>query len=550
MPRHLTTSVDDTITATHTYTGAIVATNQAVVSGGQIDNVPVGGVSPSSVYCTYAYVTSSSGDAIMGLDSGAGASATIAFLEEGTTKWRWLNNGGNDDLELWDHANNASVARIQANNAGVSFDAPLGFKKVYNAATYGSGMTDVEIQAAIDHCEADGGYGVVYLHGGVWTLSTGISITKNSITLMGAGKLNTYLSRAGGSGHTVTLENETEGNYITAVSLQGMTIRSTDTMTSGAAHIYIVDGDHVVLRDIMLDRGYTGIEATSMGNSTLDNVWIKNDSIDYGATTSTSSGIWIGNTGKRNNGNMMLKNVSIGSSTNGYIQYGLVIEAADGWWITNLYTGYMNGTDVYLSPSGSTSLTGLKFNNCWFDPAGDYGLLADGGTTGNYGGLQLANCRFWGWYGGAMTSVTGSATTRSCQYGIYLSPTSSSMEHVNINNCFISDWGRDGIYLADSNLVHSVINGNNICGNSQMSNGTYDAIKVAPEVSFFNIMNNNCGYDMYNSTVASMQRYGIAVQTGDSTGFVIIGNNCLGNQTGGVANNATGTSMVVHNLPE
>jgi len=84
VPRHLTTSIDDTITATHTYEGVLIAVNQAQVSGGIVDGVVVGGTTPAAGYFTnLAGVTVGTSDQTVTLQYG---NATLdGFLHVGTT---------------------------------------------------------------------------------------------------------------------------------------------------------------------------------------------------------------------------------------------------------------------------------------------------------------------------------------------------------------------------------------------------------------------------------------------------------------------------------
>jgi hypothetical protein len=103
-----------------------------------------------------------------------------------------------------------------------------GATNLFNAASYGTGNTGTEIQAAIDAAEAAGG-GVVYIPAGTWTVSPvwpahGITIAGDNITLLGDGAGKTIIKLADGyvaaSGIPSVLSMETTQSNIT---LQGIT---------------------------------------------------------------------------------------------------------------------------------------------------------------------------------------------------------------------------------------------------------------------------------------------------------------------------------------
>jgi len=136
----------------------------------------------------------------------------------------------------------------------------------------------------------------------------------------------------------------------------------------------------------------------------------------------------------------------------------------------------------------------------------------------------------------------------SVGYGVYIAA-GTDVHDVKIEGCTFFGHDYHGIMVSGGTKID--IRDNSIMQSSMHTSNTFSEIYFANGTSYFNITNNSCGYQ-YNSTSASPAAYGISIIGTSHDYYMVIGNNCYGNQssTTGYVDQGTGTHKhVVANYP-
>lgn len=403
-----------------------------------------------------------------------------------------------------------------------SWDAPESSGELdwFCADSYGTHGTQAAITAAISAAQSNGG-GVVYISAGTWTITSTIVISGGStlglygqIHLRGAGPRATILRRTTNwtSGDTIRLKKGTTG-YLYSCSVQDLQIMYQNVptdMTTSDAHISCYYGIDCFFRNLVLTNGGVGIEmyGRCYGN-TIDFV---NISIDADHTGNIGMAFYLGAVdggGGNYDCTCIITNCDLYPS--GMLwNYGIYIASSDGLWFSNVHVGRGLQAAVYIDPhNSSNNVSGLKFNNCWFDSdisSQPYAVRMADSTSGNYGLINFTACMFQGIY---------------CNYGLVID-SGCTVRSVVVDGCIFFNYQRNAIAISGGN--HISITNNQIRG-SNASGGSYDAIYIS--TNYFTISGNHIGY-LWNSTGDSLERYGINVG-GSSDYFDVTNNNLRGN---------------------
>jgi hypothetical protein len=84
-------------------------------------------------------------------------------------------------------------------------------------------------------------------------------------------------------------------------------------------------------------------------------------------------------------------------SQNKYLDYGFIIEAADGLWWSNTHVFGCATADMHIKPrTGNMQITGLHCGNVWFDNFSGAGVIIEGSTTAAFGAFEFSGCRSLG----------------------------------------------------------------------------------------------------------------------------------------------------------
>jgi hypothetical protein len=232
----------------------------------------------------------------------------------------------------------------------------------YNATNYhATNRTDVEIQAAIDDANANGG-GIVFIPAGTWTISNTIQ-GYNHVFLLGEGKLTPYL-------RSITPQY---GTILKADSaLDG--ILDFDQKEDWGIEKMTIDGDDLATVGIY-GGGPIGrhVDGVNLREIFVHNV--NGDGINF----------WKGGSGYYRVKDSCLWDVHIDSCVRGFVGYAQGVRMYGGviancsecalfsdtgvtmWAYSTLFSG--NGIDIELG--GDLNIGFHMFNTCWFEEA-DY----------------------------------------------------------------------------------------------------------------------------------------------------------------------------------
>lgn len=193
---------------------------------------------------------------------------------------------------------------------------------------------------------------------------------------------------------------------------------------------------------------------------------------------------------------------------------GLLVDPGAGQIVADFFVNHslfdsnsVNGVTL-SAPTATSTIKSGHFINAWFSGTvtitGGAGFVSSGTAGGIINGIEFVSCR-------ALNNQT-----HGYQHG----------------------FGTDFRWL-----------GGKVGGNSAASSNVSDGINVAAGVSNFSIIGVKSGGTDGASTGGN-QRWGIFVAVGASDNYTITGNDCTGNNTGGVSDSGTGLNKYVDaNLP-
>jgi len=401
----------------------------------------------------------------------------------------------------------------------------------FNADDYGTHGTQAAIVAAIAAAAAAGG-GTVFISAGTWTLTSTITIANNYIQLLGEGVGATTLQRTTNYGDTFIFYTGS-ASILWGCGIKDMLIlHSGSNMTASDCHIqcyYVYD---FIADNLWLKNGGIGMQI--IGKSNYVKVTDSAISLESGYSATCGMAFTKGSYSDGLPTSILLDNLDLypSTSTNSWT-YGLLIQATDGLWATNVHVGRARTAAVVISPGTDSQLSGLKFTNCWFDNDNStqtYSVYFSGTGSATYpfGIMNFTGCNFQGYY---------------TNYGFWIE-SGCNVENVVVSDSLFFDYVYGSVYLAGGNKL--IFSNNRIVGGNS-SNASVNAISAVGATRFV-ISGNSIGYQ-HMSTSNSLNRYGIYVGPGSWSNYIITGNNCSGNTTGGVYDGGTGSKVVDSNLP-
>jgi hypothetical protein len=389
-----------------------------------------------------------------------------------------------------------------------------GVHNVRDAGATGDGATDdtAAIQAAIGAAEAAGG-GTVYFPPGDYRV-TGLTVTGNSVTLLGAGMWAARIAMAGAAGDTLTIGTTAFKPFYTEI--RNLRFAPAVTRNAGAAEVrafwfYTLTVAHCCVEDAAwaFELGNTdaakGSEIVNLYNCLVSDVdlgfYLVNTLAPFFRDNRTNTGRLGGATFVIDGG------VEGGSFVGGDHVNGATPDASK------------TGTCLTLRKADYTvsEPRWLKFVACHFDQHRQ-GLDANAGTDVDFDGCWFSNRP---WAGAAVNAGTKRFRFRGCDF---------------TNN------GNQGVLL-DGGDQHRVVDCAAI-GNDQNNAGTH-GIYVSNNAT--NIQVRGC-VSRNDPTLfgAGFQDYGIYVNAG-STNYTLVDNDTQGNATGGISHPSGAGAIVANN---
>ena len=213
-----------------------------------------------------------------------------------------------------------------------------------------------------------------------------------------------------------------------------------------------------------------------------------------------------------------LDSIEIGSC---YV--GIAVQKVSNLLMTNIDCINCGSDGFQTAPGTYQFIDGITSYCCQFDTCSGSGwhFYSNGG--------QVNNCRLVAPWGSSNTNhgmLIDSVNNLTVQGGQF------------INNTLAGIFLNAGLNVQIANCTTAY--------NSQIGSGTWHGITVQAGVSNFQLLGNQSGA-VGQVLGSNKQGYGIFVLTGASNNYMITGNSCNGNVTGGIIDAGSGGNKVVTN---
>lgn len=380
----------------------------------------------------------------------------------------------------------------------------------FNATSYGSGRTDVEIQLAIDDVPATGG--VVYIPAGTWVISASLSVPSN-VTVLGDGD-STILQFVAGTALKMFINSDTVGGNAN-ISFEKFKIDGNVANRTGNADwgFYLDNITDLVFKDITcVDSRWTDIAVDNVTRCLVDNYNSSNPracGFDPGAgcrffkvTNSTVRGT---------------------NSVPGLFSHAFRINGED--FVVDNCIAYDCGDAGFGVGLGAWSNRAkrVSISNCIGYDTRDFPFFVGYGES-----ISISNCIAQG-RGDSVFKASSSGGGIGYQYVDGLSITDNVCIYNWYSGIMCSDQG------AGQSATHLVIKGNICMNNEGQDTGTQAGILLyadgAASLTQSIIEGNICGDTQANPT----QHWGIRLTSGTNNRHILKSNYCFGNSADGMS---------------
>ena len=421
-----------------------------------------------------------------------------------------------------------SLAVATATDATTSRTLASYFGDVFNVKNYGAigdGTTDdtTAIQAAINAAQTAGA-GQVWFPAGTYKITGTLSITKNKISLLGAGVGATTLNFANGASDCITVVGVSQANQLYYFTLKGFLF--TFTGKTGGRSLVLAYVSQAWIYDIYLENCWTGFEIWVTNNISIYNVVFQGISGGSSAPAYYGSyapgacyGIFFHAPGDGSGRSDALTTVNLIAQglyggADGYIWDG----AASTWNVfqtTALNCRY--GMRIKNSAGSISNFPQFgEFDNFVTDGMSSIGLLIEGGKT-----MQFTNCILTNTSGAA---GQGGGDTNAAR--ILPDVGGSYTNALQFSNCRFGLCKQTAVYIGgrDVQIVNSIFSS----GSTTPSN-TYAAVQIAAPAQ--DVVINGNKVSEWGS--ANLWEYGIQVDAGTYR-VLLVGNNLYSAVTQGI----------------
>lgn len=393
-----------------------------------------------------------------------------------------------------------------------SLDPVLNVKN-FGAVGDGSNDDTSSIQAALDALPSSGG--TVLLPSGTYKVTSTITIDKDNTTLKGVGASSVIQVPNSALGIDVIQV----GNGATTrahCAITDLKMNATSQKTAGVG-IHLTKCFKIWLQNLLIEKQFRSLQysnttevwlnATDVRDSKEHGLLLSNDLMsgfdwyitdcvfDNPDVVNTGSGIhWDGGE------TLVISGLDLLRFNTGFNVTPSAGRESRFGFFTNMIVDTCIDNNIHISNSGSGNTVGLNFTNCWSGTAGNYGVLIDRPGGGIVQGVRWSNSKIF-------------------------------------HN------GLAGFRLAGGQDVH--ISDCDIIANSQTVSASRHGVEVGGGVSEWSVRGCRIGggYQQGNT-----QGYAIHIDNGASDHYMIIGNDCHGNNnTPKINDNGSGVNKVVDN---
>ncbi len=406
---------------------------------------------------------------------------------------------------------------------------------------YGSAMTEVVVQAAVDAAEAVG-YGNILIPPGEWTFSAAVTIRSDNIHIKGAGEGVTVIEAGDATTNIFEFGNATVQVY-SRNSISDLSIKSTNYTRSAGAAIDIDAMAWFVVEDVWIESHFYGIYIHTDGSSAAQikatlpfRLYINRCSIrDIIPTTG------IGIYQKHLLSGLYITDTEIAASSDGAdclagikLDGGLVTSNAGGGYIFNDVDTAYCAAGLHIAPAENYTVKWGFFTNCQFD-TGYIGVFVN--SAGVTESLFFNHC--W--------------SVNNQRQGFTLSENGGTTMTIRFDSCRALSNGRNGFEIGTGcefiDIYNCQASGNSSTNHESV--GVYHGITFAPTTNNFSITDCRAEYDG-SSYWGDTQGYGIYIQGPTHADYIITGNDTTTNFTAsGIfdAGTSSGEKIVEDNLP-
>ncbi len=443
-----------------------------------------------------------------------GGSTSASDLTSGTLDIARIADRTITEVKLAKGAAAANVMQTVVSGVGTierTIDANIRAQN-FNVLNYGAvagGDLLVPLQKAIDAANTAGG-GTVFIPAGPWTLSGAITMYGN-ILVRGAGRGATTITCTSATAH---MFSSTSKNMMAFLD---MTLDNSATKTAGSA-FYFDTCSVVAIRNVQIANHIFPIEEIGSVSIWFDEIEIS------GLKASTGIGIIIDGGNDHYLRNVFIKTASIA----GQALAGINIKATGGTWLTGCGTLWCND-GLLINPGAGKVVEHIFSALNAYDTGTGHGIKLAPVSTG-----VIRRCRF----------VEDWAATNS-ENGVTIDKGSGTIDTITFVALYSVNNQKHGV---------SLLSGVNVrffepycSGNGGAASNTYDGIFVANSVTDFAVMGGQCGA---SAGFSNIQRWGINVSGSSCDRYLLIGNDCRNNVTGGHQDaGATTGKQCFGNLP-
>lgn len=269
---------------------------------------------------------------------------------------------------------------------------------VYNVLDNGADPTGIDdstaaIQAAVDAAGANG-RGCVYLPSGQYKVTSTITINSSAIAIVGDGAGSTFVYPYGDYGDVLHFTTGVAGTYLQRNSIRDIAFYSQDETTSGAT-IHLERCRLMFMSNVDISAHFGGLLLDTVVHSSFSNVNILSDA----EFTSYKAGSYLMKSVQNASGVLPAECHFVncdwrGQNGNNYLDYAVIIQAADGLWFSNVHWGFCKTAALAIVPQTTTTqITAINVSNCYFDTVQSYGVqVAEPvGYTGTVAEICITN---------------------------------------------------------------------------------------------------------------------------------------------------------------